>query len=165
MFHRREIEGADKARDLYVKLGRPSQQRFEYLLANHLINNCPVTADDARRALLIYGPDHATLKGENDETRRTTRTDCHPHLSPPICTGTPQGCDPLRRLCLRTRHTFPTHNLEKDTIPHRYTRSKPTKAYHAKRNQENYTAVRATRIRCKIHTRRPHLQTLEAENR
>ena len=64
MFHRREIEGADKARDLYTKLGRPSQQHFEYILANSLITNCPVTADDAKRALIIYGPDPATLKGK-----------------------------------------------------------------------------------------------------
>jgi hypothetical protein len=64
MFHRREIEGADRARNLYVKLGRPSQQHFEHLLANHLINNCPVTADDAKRAITIYGPDPATLKGK-----------------------------------------------------------------------------------------------------
>jgi hypothetical protein len=89
MFHRRKIEGANKARDLYVKRGRPSQQRFEYLLANHLINNCPITANDARRALLIYP------QRKNDETRRTTCTDFHPHPSPAICTGTPQGYNPL----------------------------------------------------------------------
>ncbi len=63
-YTRREIEGADKARELYAKLGRPSQQHFEYILANNLINNCPVTADDAKRAITIYGPDTATLKGK-----------------------------------------------------------------------------------------------------
>jgi hypothetical protein len=29
-----------------------------------LIQNCPVTSDDAKRALQIYGPDLATLKGK-----------------------------------------------------------------------------------------------------
>jgi hypothetical protein len=33
-------------------------------LANNLINNCPVTADDAKRAIMIYGPDTATLQGK-----------------------------------------------------------------------------------------------------
>jgi len=61
---RREIEGADKARALYQKIGRPSQQQFEQILANNLIRNCPVTVDDAKRALLIYGPDVAALKGK-----------------------------------------------------------------------------------------------------
>ena len=31
VYHRREIEGADKARELYVRLGRPSQKHFEFL--------------------------------------------------------------------------------------------------------------------------------------
>jgi len=64
-FPRREIEGADKARVLYRKIGRPSQQQFEQNLAMNLIRNCPVTVDDhAKRALLIYGPDVAALKGK-----------------------------------------------------------------------------------------------------
>jgi hypothetical protein len=55
-FPRRKIEGADKARALYQKIGRPSQQQFK--------QNCPVTVDDAKRALLIYGPDVAAIKGK-----------------------------------------------------------------------------------------------------
>ena len=69
LFSRREIEGADRARDLLAKLGRPSQKHFEHMLANNVIINCPVTADDARRALLIYGPDVPSLKGKM--TRKT----------------------------------------------------------------------------------------------
>jgi hypothetical protein len=59
-----EIQGADKARALYKKIGRPSEQAFSDILKNNLIRNCPVTPDDARRALEIYGPDIATLKGK-----------------------------------------------------------------------------------------------------
>jgi hypothetical protein len=70
----REIDLADKARDLYRKLGRPSQQQFEDILKQNLIRNCPVTVDDAKRALLIYGPDLATLKG------KTTRGQPTPHV-------------------------------------------------------------------------------------
>ena len=34
------------------------------LLEAGLIRDCPVTPDDAKRALKIYGPDIATLKGK-----------------------------------------------------------------------------------------------------
>jgi hypothetical protein len=63
-YTRREIEGADRAQALYKKIGRPSKQAFVEILQNNLIRNCPVTPDDARRALKIYGPDIATLKGK-----------------------------------------------------------------------------------------------------
>ena len=63
-YTRREIEGADKARVLYKKIGRPSEQAFVEILQKKLIRNCPVTPDDAKRALQIYGPDIATLKGK-----------------------------------------------------------------------------------------------------
>jgi len=63
-FHRREIEDANWARALYAMIGRPSQQQFEFILNNNLIRNCPVTVDDARRAVTIYGPDVPALKGK-----------------------------------------------------------------------------------------------------
>jgi len=63
-FPHRVIEGADKARALYQKIGRPSQQQFVQILAKNLIRNCPVTVVDAKRALLIYGPNVAALKGK-----------------------------------------------------------------------------------------------------
>ena len=63
-YTRCEIEGADRARSLYRKIGRPSEKEFLTILQNNLIRNCPVTSDDARRALKIYGPDVATLKGK-----------------------------------------------------------------------------------------------------
>lgn len=63
-FHRREIEGADRAVELLRKLKRLSQADFERILRNNLIRNCPVTVDDARRAVLIYGTDRATLQGK-----------------------------------------------------------------------------------------------------
>jgi Zinc knuckle len=73
-FVTREIELADTARELYRKLGRPSEQQFEDILKKNLILNCPVTADDAKRAMIIYGPDLATIKG------KTTRGDPTPHV-------------------------------------------------------------------------------------
>jgi hypothetical protein len=64
LFSLRQIASADLARDLYRKLGRPSEAVFHSILTNNQIRNCPVTPDDARRALHIYGPDVATLKGK-----------------------------------------------------------------------------------------------------
>jgi hypothetical protein len=71
MFTQREIRNADLARELYRKIGRPNEAEFQSILRRNLIRNCPVTPDDARRALIIYGPDIAALKG-----RRHT----HPRL-------------------------------------------------------------------------------------
>ena len=73
MFSRRELEGADKARDLYIKLGRPSQAQFQHMLSHHMIPDCPVTADDAKRAITIYGPDVATLKGKTTKGKGNHR--------------------------------------------------------------------------------------------
>jgi ribosomal protein L15 len=69
MFSRRQIQDADNARALYRKLGRPAEAEFYHILSGNLLRNCPVTVDDAKRALTIYGPDIATIKG------KTTRTD------------------------------------------------------------------------------------------
>jgi hypothetical protein len=69
MFSPRQIQNADHARALYRKLGRPSEAEFYHILSGNLLRNCPVTVDDAKRALTIYGPDIATIKG------KTTRTD------------------------------------------------------------------------------------------
>ena len=62
-FTRRELLAADAARELYRKLGRPGESSFLRILQRNLLRNCPVTADDALRATLIYGPDVPTLKG------------------------------------------------------------------------------------------------------
>ena len=63
-FSAREVEAADKARALYRMVGRPSQVKFEELIAKNLIVNCPITVADAKRAAIIYGPDPAFLKGK-----------------------------------------------------------------------------------------------------
>jgi hypothetical protein len=65
MFTQREIKAADAARNLYRKIGRPSEAEFHSILSRNVIRNCPVTPDDARRVLT---PDIAALKG------RTTKT-------------------------------------------------------------------------------------------
>ena len=64
LFTPRQIADADAARALYRKLGRPDESEFLSILKKNLIRNCPVTHDDAKRAMAIYGPDVAVLKGK-----------------------------------------------------------------------------------------------------
>ena len=78
-----KIEGADKARALYRKLGHPSEHEFNNILNNNMIRNCPITPDDAKRALNIYGPDIMTLKG------KTAKSRTRPY--PQLPTGTHSG--------------------------------------------------------------------------
>ena len=74
MFTQREVLAADAARELYRKIGRPDEAEFQSILRNGFIRNCPVTPDDARRALIIYGPDVATLKGKTTKAHAAPRT-------------------------------------------------------------------------------------------
>ena len=64
LFTRRELLRADQAKELYIRLGRPGQSLYKKILGNNLIKNCPITVEDARRAILIYGPDLYSLKGK-----------------------------------------------------------------------------------------------------
>jgi hypothetical protein len=73
LFSRREVKSADAARELYRKIGRPNQAEFVDILQRHLIRDCPVTADDAKRALIIYGPDIAVLKGKSTRSAAAPR--------------------------------------------------------------------------------------------
>jgi hypothetical protein len=67
LFNKRQIDAADEARRIYRIAGRPSEEDFEWYLRENFIRNSPITADDAKRATAIYGPDVAALKGK---TRR-----------------------------------------------------------------------------------------------
>ena len=62
-FSPRERQLAADARAFSRTIGRPSQAELEFILANNLVLNCPVTVDDAKRAFYIWGPDIATVKG------------------------------------------------------------------------------------------------------
>ena len=73
MFSRREITAADEARALYRKIGRPDEAEFQHILRSNFIRNCPVTPDDAKRALVIYGPDIATIKGKTTKSAAAPR--------------------------------------------------------------------------------------------
>jgi len=68
-FTKRELTEAKQAHSLYCRLGRPSLKKFMHLLTNNGIRDCPVRPARVKRALYLFGPDVATLKGK---TTRST---------------------------------------------------------------------------------------------
>jgi hypothetical protein len=54
---------SDATQALYRKLGFPSEKEFIDLLDNNLLINCPITSEDAKQALIMYGNDLGHLKG------------------------------------------------------------------------------------------------------
>ena len=83
VFTRRELEGANRARELYRIIGRPSQRKFEAILDQGSILNCLVTRADAQHANVIYGPDLAYLKG------KTMEHPASPHVATQVCSPLP----------------------------------------------------------------------------
>ena len=58
------MKRAKEARKLYEHLGMPGYRKFFKALTRNHIHNFPITIDDVKRALHIYGPDPAHLKGK-----------------------------------------------------------------------------------------------------
>ena len=69
IYTRRQLERAELARRVYELVGRPSHAMFIKMIREQHLPNCPVTVDDANRAVKIYGTDVAALQGKT--TRRT----------------------------------------------------------------------------------------------
>ena len=68
-FTRLEIKNADLAKDMYRKMGMPGYQHFFNLLKSQYFRDCPITTDDAKRAVHIYGQDIAMIKGKTTRER------------------------------------------------------------------------------------------------
>ena len=68
-FSRRELEGIERARQLYKHIGMPGYSTFKYMLENNLIHNCPVTVEDVQRCIYVYGEDTGTLQGRTTRSR------------------------------------------------------------------------------------------------
>ena len=67
----RQIQGAERARDLYSKLAYPSLTDFKWMVQSNSIQDCPVTLNDIVLAEKIWGPNIAALKGKT--TRSTPK--------------------------------------------------------------------------------------------
>ena len=66
LFTKKEVTMADAARDLSRAMNFPTDSVLKTMLNNHMIPNCPVTADGVDRATTIYGNDVAILKGKSE---------------------------------------------------------------------------------------------------
>ena len=64
LYSKREVKRADDALELKRKLGYPSTADMIKMISTGAILNCPVTVADIKRAINIYGPDLASLKGK-----------------------------------------------------------------------------------------------------
>ena len=69
MFTRQQVNNADLACKLYGIFKRPSQERFEAILASNAIANCTITAKEAKKACTIYGPDLYALKASSIKSK------------------------------------------------------------------------------------------------
>ena len=81
-FTRRQVEQADAARSLHRHLGRPGTERLITAVQQNHVINCPVTADDVRRAETIYGKDVAFLKGKT--TAKPAEEHVHVETTNPV---------------------------------------------------------------------------------
>ena len=52
-----EIEKADKARNFHRSIGFPGYKTYYKLLRKGYFKDCPITEDEAKRAMHIYGID------------------------------------------------------------------------------------------------------------
>ena len=60
----RDVQKARLARDIQIKIGRPSIKDYMRIVRDKLLPNCPVTTEDIQAAEHIYGPDLGSLKGK-----------------------------------------------------------------------------------------------------
>jgi hypothetical protein len=60
---------AIKARELQIKIGRPSTADFIRIVNSNTLKNCPVTKADVMAAEQIFGPDVGSLKGKTVRRR------------------------------------------------------------------------------------------------
>ncbi len=69
LFTKRQIHGANLARNLQAGLAFPSNADMKWGIQSNLIKDCPVTVKDMGTAIKVWGPSIAMLKGK---TVRTT---------------------------------------------------------------------------------------------
>ena len=69
-FTNAQVKAAEKARSLFWALGMPSYQKFIKLLETNAIKNCPVTPQDVKPVLFIWGPETAVIKGKTTRIGR-----------------------------------------------------------------------------------------------
>jgi hypothetical protein len=68
-YSKRQIEAAEKARGFYASLAFPSMTDYKWILQSNQIEDCPVSAEDAKVAEKVWGPNIAALKGKTTRSK------------------------------------------------------------------------------------------------
>ena len=63
-FTKRQIANADTSGELYASLWYPSNADYKWILKSNQIKDCPVSVEDAKVALKVWGPNIVALKGK-----------------------------------------------------------------------------------------------------
>jgi hypothetical protein len=63
-FTKRQVQQATRARRIMGMIGAPTKRKYQSLVRNNLLNDCPVTNSDIVNAHTIFGPDLANLRGK-----------------------------------------------------------------------------------------------------
>ena len=82
-FSKGEVDRARTAMELHKSLGYPSYREFFRLIQKRYINNCPVTVDDAKLAIHIFGPSRAMIKGKTT-SKRSSRIKVQDRIDIPL---------------------------------------------------------------------------------
>lgn len=71
-YTKRQVKDAEAARDLMERLGHPTADTMIRMIKTGSITNCPVTEHDVQRALDIWGPALAVVKGRTTKSKPDT---------------------------------------------------------------------------------------------
>jgi hypothetical protein len=116
-FHRREVLAADTSRTLRQRLGNLSQTHFEAMLASNSIRNSPITIEDARRALIIYGyPPSLSSKTTSSKPVPVPSPSLHPDV-PQLLADHQSVVLSIDIFCVERTYVFP-HHLTETQIPY-----------------------------------------------
>jgi hypothetical protein len=69
LFTKRQVERAEKARDLCRVIGCPSIRDYKHIVQTDQIKNCPVTLEDIRVSERIFGQDMYAIKGKSTRSK------------------------------------------------------------------------------------------------
>ena len=70
MYHKRDVQRADAAVELFRRLGYPSERTLIRMIRGGTLLNCDVPVDDIKRAIRIYGEPLTAMKGKHTRTKR-----------------------------------------------------------------------------------------------
>jgi len=152
MFTKRQVYNADLARDLYHKIGRPGEDAFENILWTNRIHNCPITVDDARQAVAIYGPDIPKLKGATTNGPPVVHVPDQNVMEVPRSILLHNSSYTCERFCLRKQDSFSEHDIKKYWLAHHSTSSKSTKRNHIERIKSPDNNIQKPRPTYQFHT-------------